>query len=74
MSSFTLADVPASLPHVQQTARITPGGLSLVRAVVVGLGLACSGLALAQVSPDLGTAAPFVVLGTNGVATSGTVS
>jgi hypothetical protein len=26
------------------------------------------------VSPDLGTAAPFVVLGTNGVATSGTVS
>lgn len=74
MSSSTLASVSAasSLSQVQSIGPAARGRLS--RVAIVCLGLACSGLALAQVAPNLGSAAPYVVLGSNVVATSGTVT
>src|SRR5690606_18076095 len=44
------------------------------RAFIAVLALLSPGLALAQESPDLGSAAPYALLGTNPVGTSGTVT
>jgi hypothetical protein len=74
-SAMSVANATASAVFSTSAPRASRCRIWLTHSGVAGcLALASSLPAMAQSSPDLGAAAPYAVLGTNVVATSGTVT